>query len=763
VQWHCVLSVPRRHSWRRTALIVALLSLAGGGGFSLCAARPGDFRVIGPGGGGAMFHPTISPHDPQTVLVSCDMTGAYITHDGGRSWRMFNLRGTVRFFAFDPAQPKTMYAEVDGLWRSTDDGESWNLVWPKPAAIQAIQMNSDHADEQIVADPNPLGEIAALAIDPEDSRTLYAAGRKDSATALFVSHDSGGEWRQEARLTEDPQRIWTRGGVVFVAGPHGVAEVRSGLVSQHPVPAGITFTDISGGFPEHSAPVFYAASERGAFVSRDGGGSWTAIQLPGSGAVVRAVAASLRHPETAYLSYGQLKLDGKTWLGVARTRDTGRTWSLVWKEANTAAPNVHDAWITERLGPDWGENPLALGVAEQDPDLCYGTDFGRTMRTVDGGATWDGVYSRRVAGRDWTSTGLDVTTNYGVHFDPFDLKRRFITYTDIGLFRSEDSGQSWTRSVDGVPREWSNTTYWVAFDPEVRGRMWGVMSYTHDLPRPKMWRHASVLSYKGGVCRSEDGGRTWKVSNAGMPETAPTHILLDLRSPQNARVLYVAAFGRGVYKSLDGGQTWHAKNAGIMQKEPFAWRLAQGSDGSLYVLLARRSEHGSIGDAADGAVYKSVDGAETWSPMALPAGVNGPNGLAIDPRDSRRMVLAAWARAAGTRGDGGGIYLTTDGGMNWRAVLDRDRHVYDVTIDPRNPALLYAAGFESSAWRSTDRGEHWTRIPGFNFKWAHRVIPDPEDAGKVYITTFGGSVWHGRVDGADGPVDVVTSQMQPGM
>src|SRR5205807_759532 len=53
--------------------------------------RPGNFRVIGPGGSGAMFHPTASPHDLDTVLVGCDMTGTYITHDGGKSWRMFNL------------------------------------------------------------------------------------------------------------------------------------------------------------------------------------------------------------------------------------------------------------------------------------------------------------------------------------------------------------------------------------------------------------------------------------------------------------------------------------------------------------------------------------------------------------------------------------------------------------------------------------------------------------------------------------------------
>ena len=53
------------------------------------------------------------------------MTGSYITHDGGTTWRMFNLRGVVDFFAFDPKDPNTMYAHATGLWRSTDGGKQW--------------------------------------------------------------------------------------------------------------------------------------------------------------------------------------------------------------------------------------------------------------------------------------------------------------------------------------------------------------------------------------------------------------------------------------------------------------------------------------------------------------------------------------------------------------------------------------------------------------------------------------------------------------
>ncbi len=99
--------------------------------------------------------------------------------------------------------------------------------------------------------------------------------------------------------------------------------------------------------------------------------------------------------------------------------------------------------------------------------------------------------------------------------------------------------------------------------------------------------------------------------------------------------------------------------------------------------------------------------------------------------------------------------VSSDGGRTWRWVLERDRHIYDVTIDPMDHRTLYASGFESSAWISHDKGEHWSRIPGFNFKWGHRVEADPEDSSKVYISTFGGGVWHIPISGRV-PKDIAT-------
>jgi hypothetical protein len=127
------------------------------------------------------------------------------------------------------------------------------------------------------------------------------------------------------------------------------------------------------------------------------------------------------------------------------------------------------------------------------------------------------------------------------------------------------------------------------------------------------------------------------------------------------------------------------------------------------------------------------------------------------------LYLAAWGRKGAERASAGGIWISNDAGRSWRNTLTRDQFIYDVTIDPRNPNILYACGFSSSAWRSADRGETWQRIRGFNFKWGHRVIPDPLDSAKIYITTYGGSVWHGPAEGdPHATEDIVTPEVAYG-
>src|SRR5450432_3875241 len=92
------------------------------------APRLNEWKVIGPGGGGTMISPTISPHNPSLVLEHCDMTGGYITEDNGQSWRMFNLRGGIEVFAFDPKNDAVIYAGNAAVWRTSDRGKSWKML-----------------------------------------------------------------------------------------------------------------------------------------------------------------------------------------------------------------------------------------------------------------------------------------------------------------------------------------------------------------------------------------------------------------------------------------------------------------------------------------------------------------------------------------------------------------------------------------------------------------------------------------------------------
>jgi photosystem II stability/assembly factor-like uncharacterized protein len=239
-----------------------------------------------------------------------------------------------------------------------------------------------------------------------------------------------------------------------------------------------------------------------------------------------------------------------------------------------------------------------------------------------------------------------------------------------------------------------------------------------------------------------DGGKTWQPSNEGMPSTSVTHILLDPASPINARILYACSFGRGVYKSIDSGKSWTLANHGIEGPTPFAWRLTRAADGTLYLVVARRSD-GDYGQGGDGALYRSRDGAEHWEKISLPKDVNGPVGLTLNPRDNRRMYLSAWGQGRPDVDIGGGVFLSTDGGTNWKPIFQESQHVYDVTVDFRNPQVIYACGFDAGVWRSADGGKTWERIRGYNFKWGHRVVIDPVNPAMIYVTTYGGSVWHG--------------------
>ncbi|WP_058189321.1 exo-alpha-sialidase [Terracidiphilus gabretensis] len=734
-----------------------------------------SWKVVGPGGGGTTISPTISPHDSRLVVERCDMSGGYVTHDNGLSWHMFNLRGGMGTFAFDPIDPKVIYAGNAALWRSNDSGQSWSMIFPSPAHGTVEHQLGDHSDYALTSqDPAyPGGGVSAIVIkngkDGQSAKAeyLYVAFEQRGQPAVIVrSADDGITWSRFASLPQRVLLLTTQGSdLVAISGSSAYRIAPDGKVTEQGG-IGSEFKSASAGRFAGEVWIYAISKDDLVHLTKDAGLHWQTFTpaLQQTSGSFGAIATSVQHPETAYIGFKSLRLgagDENLFNGIAKTTDGGQTWKVVFKEATHSADNLEGTWVEQRAAQKnqniWFDSPYSLGVAPASPDVVYATDLFRTYRTLDGGATWQEMNSRKAGDGGWISRGLDVTTSYGMQFDPFDSRHMFIDNTDIGLFASTNGGESWHGSTEGIPDAWRNTTYWLAFDPSQRGLMWGAFSGTHDLPRPKMWRQHSPKSFAGGVAVSTDGGRHWQPSNAGLPQDSVTHILLDPSSPVGSRTLYACSFGSGVYKSTDGGKHWVQKNDGIAEEEPFAWRITASQDGSLYLVVARRSEGKGQQLAGAGALYRSTDHGEHWQAVALPAGVTGPTGLEIDPRNPEHLYLTAWGEEGDETDHNGGVYVSNDRGKTWKALFTESQHVYDLTVDTRHPDTLYITGFDAAAYRSTDAGAHWTRIPGFDFKWAHRIFLDTNDPAQIYITTFGGGVWHGPVEGDSNGHEAVVS------
>ena len=745
-----------------------------------------EWSHVGIGGGGAQFNPAVSPHDANDAFVTCDMGGSFVTSNGGESWRMFNLGSMVRFFVIDPVNPNIVYAQSYALFKSDDKGLTWNLLYPKQSEVTGIVSRGDHAGETFVLKDSTRRTVQALTVDPVQSKNLYAAIRIDQNVALYFSTDGGAEWKKEKDLDQNVTNIFIEPSspaeqrTLYVAHNNGVYQRVNGQWQSFGTPdKDVRFNFFAGGYDSGTKKyILYAISGRGYFnrtntqsgiyYSDNGGKTWENRQsgllnycLPGmEGAEFRALATSEKNPAMLYVSYNGLTIHpDTTCIGVAVSEDFGKTWTLPWKDKMTkghtgdvTSPNYAGDWMDDRFGPEWGENPFNMAVSPTNANICYATDFGRTVKTSNGGKTWEPVYTKQLPDGSWASNGIEVTTGYNIIFDPFDKNHVFMALTDVGLMESKNGGKGWQSATEnnGVPNDWINSTYWLVFDPQVKGRVWASMSGTHDLPRPKMFRNGGIDRYLGGVLLSDDGGANWTPVSSTIGESAVTHLLLDPTSKKDARILYACSFGKGVYKSTDGGLTWVQKNTGIEGTEPLAWRIERReSDGTLFLVVSRRSEDGSIGNAHDGALYKSTDGAETWTKMTLPEGCNGPTSLLITKKYPKRLVLSAWGRA--TKGTvtpdvGGGIFISDDEGKTWTQVMDRDQHIHDITFDPRN-GRHYACGFNASAYYSEDGAITWNRIRGFNFKWGKRVEPDPRDPDMIFVITFGGGVWYGASTG----------------
>ena len=758
----------------------------------------GSWSVIGPGGGGGVLKPTVSPFDENFVMTHCDMTAAYISHSGGKNWEMKNLWNVPDDFEFDPIDPNTVYIATRGflysedrgsgislLLRSDDRGEKWRIIFPdvsRTKKIERLQSTSIKASE--IIDGALDGTIQKVRVDPSDNKKIYLGlaplvdymsrdgGKTDaSAARLLLSADRGASWKVIAKLQgKSVLGIFPDGRNNLVTVFTGsscikVNEITSETrILQLPVKSLIS---VEGG-KSNKENLIYIQSDLiidkgllkgGIYVSNDMGVTWAQInegllkstepgKVPG---FRQGMAVCGSKPEVAYLSIvnpvKNKNGESEEIYSIFKTINAGKNWEPVLLSSTPGGyitKNFKGSWMEESYDPGWGGSPIDLGVAPGNPDVCFAGDNGRGYKTTDGGKTWEQVYSQNNPDGSYSNTGLNVTTCYGVHFDPFDKNHFFVCYTDMGLFHTFNSGKSWYHSISNVPRDWQNTCYQVAFDPDVKGKVWSVWADAHDLPRTKMFGRGGFDGFKGGVALSVDAGLTWKKSNSGMSENSVcTNILLDPTSQIDSRILYVSLMDRGICKSTDGGRSWIAANNGL-GNNLFAWQLRQNASGRLFVLFSRGESKGKV---VDGAVYYSDDKAATWKQMPLPEGINGPHDLLIDPVNPEIMYISCWPRTLNEKDIHGGVIKTADGGKTWKQVFDDRVRVNSAGMDPKEPNVIYINTFQNAAYRSEDYGESWKRIEGYRFKWGQRAVPDINHPGMLFLTTYGGSVFYGPAAG----------------
>lgn len=769
------------------------------------ATGDSGWEKIGPGGGGSTFMPVFSYENPDNFLVRCDMTGTYLTKDGGKSYQQLNFANGSSAYTYDPADQNTMYMGSTVLSRSTDGGREWKQLFPKPEDVQDTTYQGDHASFKIKASDSLYneshGRINTIRVDGVNSEVIYFSMNR----YFFYTADGGKTWSREA-LAFPVDYIYTNSSsakdevFIFTSDLLYVFHKQTKAFAKIDLPGQMfpAFSFTAGTVANGDQILFYALhndaeddspdDEFGRtelWTSQDKGQTWKTSQnttISNKQAGVKPsysmVTCAEFDAQQAYVvcnRYEEKKTNGDTilWYGALKTGDAGENWNWVWKggggsgqygvKDGKGVSNLKDAWAEAAFGGEY-IRLLDAGVYPKDGNVAVVTDWYRTMKTIDGGKTWNEIYSIQQPDGSFASRGMDVTTNYGVHFDPFDSSHIAISYTDIGYHHSFNGGKSWIRSVEGVPSEWVNTCYWLVFDPLVKNKVWSVWSGLHDFPRGKMTRNPRWKEYgKGGVCVSTDGGKTWKPSHAGMgPDSPATSIVLDPDSPAGNRTLYASVYSKGVFKSTDDGKTWTLKNQGI-EENTAAFELTIQENGNLFLTISPTPMHknGKQGiDFYSGALYKSTDGAETWTKLHVSDGLLFPNGVDFDPKDPDRIYLACWSditlsdlvggnvvRAAGVENKildmPGGIFLSEDGGETWSSIFDEDQYVYDVTVDPYHDGRLYANTFNQAAWRSDDRGKTWKKLKGYNFHWGHRVIVDRNDPEKVYLTTYGSSVWHG--------------------
>lgn len=403
-------------------------------------------------------------------------------------------------------------------------------------------------------------------------------------------------------------------------------------------------------------------SERGTFyMGSSGGGVWKTVDYGEvwenlsdkyfASASIGAIAVSVSDPKVVYAGTGSACLRGniQPGLGLYRSIDGGATWQIG--------------------GLEEGGQIARIQIDPRDPNLVYVAVQGHAF----GPNATRGVFRSKDGGKNWEKVLFvnDKTGASELAMDPRDPKVLYATMwtgevkpwglpstsIDGGVFKTIDGGDHWTKLSGGLPQG-AVGRIGVAVSPADANRVWVLVG---DVP-------------EGGVFRSDDAGKTFKLINGDRNLTGRSsyyaHIFAD---PKDVNVVYSA--NRDFYKSTDGGVTF----------KPL--QTPHGDDHALWI-DPNDTRVMILGN--DGGATISVTGGRSWSSQ-----LNQPTGemyrVTVDNQVPYRVLGSQQdqydALSLPSRPANFGERLQL---QHWLAVGGYEGAA--VVVDPRDPNIVYASG-----------------------------------------------------------------------
>ena len=193
--------------------------------------------------------------------------------------------------------------------------------------------------------------------------------------------------------------------------------------------------------------------------------------------------------------------------------------------------------------------------------------------------------------------------------------------------------------------------------------------------------------------------------------------------PSQPKTFYMGVASGGLFRTNDGGATWVPITDGKVPLGSTGCVAVADSDPNV-IYLGTGSDDVRSNVSTGRGMYKSSDGGQTWKFIGLyNAGQIG--GVRIHPTNPNIVWVSAQGDAFKAHAERG-VFKTTDGGETWRKVLFVSDQIgaMDVELQPGNPDVVYAwmSRLERKPWtiisgsreggfyKSTDGGEHFTKI-----------------------------------------------------